>query len=264
MSKQAVEALRAERADTLEILKSLSDDEWNAPSGCEGWTVRDVVAHMASILHGVVDPSQMPDLGGGTEAGMEAPVATRREWSVDEVLAEFETYSDQAATTFAMAQDPPLADTMLPMNDLGTHPMSLLASTFCFDNYCHLRYDILQPRGSVDRPEPPRDEARVGATVEWMLAGMPWMSQAALHVVDRPVVLVLTGAGGGTWAIAPGGGDGRVAVTPGAAPDTAATITSDAHDFVAWGTHRRPWSDCVQIEGDEPYASTVLDAIHIF
>ncbi len=264
MSQQGVEGLRAERGATLEILKSLSDDEWNAPSGCEGWAVRDVVAHMGSILHGVVDPTKMPDVSSGTEAAMEVPVAERREWTIEEVLDEFETFSDQAANVFTMAQDPPMSETLLPMGDLGTHPMSMFASTFCFDNYCHLRHDILVPRGSIDRPEPPRDDARLGATLEWMLAGLPWMSQEALKVLDRPVVLRLTGPGGGAWTIAPGGEDGRVQVTEGAAPDAAATITSDGHEFVAWATHRRPWAECVKIEGDEPYASTVLDAIHIF
>ena len=158
MSQQGVEGLRAERGATLEILKSLSDDEWNAPSGCEGWAVRDVVAHMGSILHGVVDPTKMPDVSSGTEAAMEVPVAERREWTIEEVLEEFETFGDQAANVFTMAQDPPMSETLLPMGDLGTHPMSMFASTFCFDNYCHLRHDILVPRGSIDRPEPPRDE----------------------------------------------------------------------------------------------------------
>lgn len=264
MSQMGVEGLQAERAATLEVLHSLTDDEWDAPSGCAGWAVRDVVAHMASILHGVVDPTQMPDVSGGTEAAMEVPVAERRTWTTGAVLDEYETFSEQASAVFAMAQDPPLADTMLPMGDLGTHPMSMLASTFCFDAYCHLRNDILVPEGPIDRPEPPRDAVRVGATLEWMLAGLPWMSQEALAFVDRPVALDLTGTGGGTWTIAPGGEDGRVRVTEGAGPDVAATITSDAHDFVSWATHRRKWSECVEIEGDEPYASTVLDAMHIF
>jgi uncharacterized protein (TIGR03083 family) len=264
MSQQGVEGLRAERADTLALLRSLSDDEWNAPSGCEGWAVRDVVAHMGSILHGVVDPTKMPDVSGGTENAMEVPVAERREWTTAAVLEEYESFSDQAANVFGMAQDPPMADTMLPMGDLGTHPMSMLASTFCFDNYTHLRHDILQPRGAIDRPEPPRDATRVAATLEWMLAGLPWMSEASLRVLDRPVGLVITGPGGGTWTLAPGGDDGRIAVTEGAAADAAATITTDGHDFVAWGTHRRPWAECVQVEGDEPYAATILDAIHVF
>ena len=159
MSQQGVEGLRAERADTLVILRSLSDDEWNAPSGCEGWAVRDVVAHMGSILHGVVDPSLMPDVSSGTEAAMEGPVAERRAWTTAEVLDEYETYSGQLDAVVVMAQDPPMSETVLPLGDLGTHPMSIFASMFCFDNYCHLRHDILGPRGPIDRAEPPRDDA---------------------------------------------------------------------------------------------------------
>jgi len=107
----------------------------------------------------------------------------------------------------------------------------------------------------------PRDEARVGATLEWLLAGLPWMCAAQLGFVDRPVALTLTGPGGGTWTIAPGGDAGRVTVSDGADAAAVATITSDAHDFVAWSTHRRPWSECVTIEGDADYAVRVLDAI---
>ena len=73
MSTLGVEGLRAERDATLTIMKSFTDDEWNAPSDCDGWAVRDVVAHMASVLHGVADPSMMPDMTGGTENAMEAP-----------------------------------------------------------------------------------------------------------------------------------------------------------------------------------------------
>ena len=247
----------------VEIFKSLSDDEWNLPSGCEGWSTRDVLAHLASTLHGIVDPALMPDMSGGTEAAMEAPVAERRTLPVEQVLDEYETFSEQAGNIFAMAQDPPMADMELAMNDLGTHKMSIFASTFTFDVYTHLRHDVLRPRGSIDRPEPPRDDARIGATLEWLLAGLPWMCAAQLEFVDRPFVLTLTGPGGGSWTIAPGGDEGRVTVTEGADAAAVATITSDAHDFVAWSTHRRPWRECVELSGDAEYASQVLDAIRL-
>jgi uncharacterized protein (TIGR03083 family) len=263
MSVQGVEGLRAERDAILTIAKSLSADEWDAPSDCEGWAVRDVFAHMGSVLHGVIDQSVMPDLSGGTEAAMEIPVAARRSWSIDEVLAEYETYSGQIADLSANLQDPPMSDTMLPMGDLGTHPMSLTPCIFLFDGYCHLRNDILKPNGPIDRPEPPRDEMRLRPTLEWMLAGLPWMCSRQLAFVDRPVNLVLTGVGGGTWSIGPGGEDGRPLVREGAARDAAATVTSDGHDFVIWGTKRRPWRDRVQVEGDAAYAERVLDGIKI-
>jgi hypothetical protein len=160
-----------------------------------------------------------------------------------------------------------MADTLLPLGDLGTHPMAMLSNTMLFDNYCHLRNDILKPNGPIDRPSPPRDEMRVRPTVEWMLAGMPWMSADALRdVVDRPLRLVLTGPGGGTWTITRGDDstEGRVRVTEDATGDAAATIASSANDFVVWGTGRRPWRDYTEITGDDAYAAAVLDAVKIF
>lgn len=43
-----MEMARAERSDLAAFLPTLSADEWRAPSLCEGWTVKDVVAHMLS------------------------------------------------------------------------------------------------------------------------------------------------------------------------------------------------------------------------
>jgi uncharacterized protein (TIGR03083 family) len=263
MSQLGVDGLRAERQAFLDIAHSLSDDEWMASSDCAGWSVRDVVGHMAASLHGVVDPSLMPDMSSGTEQAMEGPVEQRRARPIKEVLAEYEEFSGTAADAFAMLQEPPMADTMLPMADLGTHPMSILASTFLFDLYCHLRVDILRPFGPIDRPEPPRDEKRLRPTVEWMLAGLPWMCASGLAFMDRPIVLQLEGPGGVTSTLHPHGAQGQVDIVPGADSDASATVTSSDHDFVIWGTKRRPWDGFVKISGDDAYAARVLDSINI-
>ena len=269
MSQLAVDGFRAEREAILAIAGDLSAEEWLLPSACAGWSVRDVMGHMACTLHGVIDPAFLPDTTQGTERGMEPAVAERRTWPIEAVIEEYATYSGQAADVFASVQEPPLSETMLPMGDLGTHPMSILASTFLFDGYTHLRNDILAPTGSIERPQPPRDEQRLRPTIEWMLAGLPWMCATALAgVVDRPLVLTLDGPGGGTWTIAPGGDDGRVSVTETpftdtTAADAVATAHSTDHDFVIWGTRRAPWRNSVKIEGDEAYAARVLDAIKI-
>jgi hypothetical protein len=217
---------------------------------------------MGASLHGVVDPAFLVDTSGDVEAAMEGPVEERRAWTVEQVLEEYETFSDQAANIFSMAQEPPMADTMLPMGALGTHPMSILAGTFLFDAYCHLRNDILAPNGPIERPQPPRDEMRLQPTVEWMLAGLPWMCADALSFMDRKVALVLTGPGGGAWTIGPGGEDGRPLVVEGK-DGVAATLTSTTHDFVVWGTQRRPWRTLATAVGDDAYATRVFDAINI-
>lgn len=41
--------LAEERRDLVALLRTLADSDWEAPSLCAGWRVRDVVAHMVSI-----------------------------------------------------------------------------------------------------------------------------------------------------------------------------------------------------------------------
>jgi uncharacterized protein (TIGR03083 family) len=264
VSRLGVAGLRAESASVVQIAQSFSAEEWNARSDCDGWAVRDVIAHMASIMHGVVDEAWMPDLSGNTEEAMEVPVGERRAWTTEEVLAEFEIFSGQLVDLGTVVQEPPIADTPLSMHDLGIHPTSMLPNSFLFDTYCHLRNDILEPNGPISRAEPPRDEMRLRPTVEWMLAGLPWMSAEQLGFVDRPLQVVLTGVGGGTWSIGPGGEEGRVLVRKESLDSALATVTSDTHDFVIWATRRRPWSQFTTIAGEASYARRVLDGIQVF
>lgn len=44
----AMSLARDERADLADLLTTLTPAQWNAPSLCAGWRVRDVVAHMFS------------------------------------------------------------------------------------------------------------------------------------------------------------------------------------------------------------------------
>jgi uncharacterized protein (TIGR03083 family) len=44
----AMELARAEQADLVVLLETLTPAQWDAPSLCDGWRVRDVVAHLVS------------------------------------------------------------------------------------------------------------------------------------------------------------------------------------------------------------------------
>jgi uncharacterized protein (TIGR03083 family) len=46
--RSLMEMAREERADLASFLGTLTPDEWAAPSLCDGWSVKDVVAHMLS------------------------------------------------------------------------------------------------------------------------------------------------------------------------------------------------------------------------
>ena len=236
MSQLAVDGLLAERESFLAVLCTLTPDEWDAPSAEQSATVRDVVAHVASTHHRVVEP----------QAG---------EWPVEDALAEFDRYTAQSIAALGALQAPPHADRTIPMAHFGTHRMSQLADLYLYDMYGHLRADVLAPYGPVDRPEPPRDEARVRPTVEWMIDALPCMVPAKL--LEPPIDLELDGPGGGTWAIT------RDGVIVGRSTDAAATVRSTDHEFVLWGTKRRSWREFAEVEGDATHAAKVLDAINI-
>ncbi|OBH24826.1 DinB family protein [Mycobacterium sp. E342] len=48
MTTDLMSMARAERADLADFLATLTPQQWDAPSLCTGWTVKDVVAHMIS------------------------------------------------------------------------------------------------------------------------------------------------------------------------------------------------------------------------
>ena len=49
---QAWRVIDAQRLKLASLLGQLSSGEWSRPSLCEGWTVRDVAAHLTLHLHG--------------------------------------------------------------------------------------------------------------------------------------------------------------------------------------------------------------------
>jgi len=266
MTQQAVGALRAEREALLDVLRSLSDVEWHAPSGCEGWRVQDVVTHMAASLHLVADPATatLPEDPSDMERSQEQPVRDRADATTAEALAYYEEMSARGIDALEAMQAPGLAELELDMGNLGRHPMHLLADAMVFDHWTHLRADILTPRGPIDRPAPASDELRMAPTVGWLLAGLPQMCTAELRpVLHHPFVLRLEGPGGGTWTVAPDGEDRAATVTEGVGGDVAGTVSSTTADFVVWSTKRRDWREVAELEGDTEYLGRVLDAVNL-
>ncbi|MBR7744440.1 maleylpyruvate isomerase family mycothiol-dependent enzyme [Phycicoccus sp. BSK3Z-2] len=54
--------VRAERVDLLDLVRALGPAEWEMPSLCAGWRVRDVLAHVLS--YEVATPREMLDQAG--------------------------------------------------------------------------------------------------------------------------------------------------------------------------------------------------------
>ena len=262
MSENAVGALEAEVAHATALILSLTPEEWDAPSGCADWRVQDVVCHMASVFHTIADPSTIE--GGSSEdaeENAEVPVQARRAWTTDQVIAEYAEWSAKGVAALTALQDPPMADAVVPLGNLGAHPLHILANAIVFDHYCHLRHDIgfALPRAAGL----PQDEAPLAATLEWMLAGVPQMCAPGLAGVEPVAVnLEFSGPGGGSYVLAPSEPGELWTVTPGSAAG-AATVTTSVHDFISWGTKRADWRTMTVADNLTPSAAAVIDALNV-
>ena len=162
---QAVEALAADRQEVLRIGSGLDAAGWDSPSGCQGWSVKDLVAHMGSLFWTVVDLSVLPDTTGmSTEEAAEVWVAARRGMSGAQVLEDYSNVSEQALSVLEVMAG---VDDEMALGDLGTYPVRVLPTAFCFDHYTHIRADLFAPRGPLPGPVPrfrrttPRPHPRV-------------------------------------------------------------------------------------------------------
>jgi len=57
MTTGAIDALHADREAMLKIGTGLTDAEWATASGCPGWSVKDVLAHLGTLLRLLIDPA---------------------------------------------------------------------------------------------------------------------------------------------------------------------------------------------------------------
>lgn len=134
MSKAAITGLEAEIARAKELFNSLSDEEWQAPSGCAGWRVQDVAQHMAAVYQQIAAPDTIDAGDGGqAEVSAEVPVRARRDWTPQQVTEAYEEWSEKGLAALSALQEPPMADTVVPLSDLGEHPMHLLGNAIAFD-----------------------------------------------------------------------------------------------------------------------------------
>jgi hypothetical protein len=221
--------------------------------------VQDVAQHMASTFHSIADGASIET--GSTadvEQNAEVPVQARRDWSVAEVKAEYRTWSEKGITTLASMQEPPMATMVVPMANLGSHPLRLLGNAIAFDHYCHLRHDIgAAVRRAADLPH---DPLVLEATIEWMLAGIPQMCTEALAACDTGVNLVFTDLRHSVHHLSPGAAGELWTVSLGTEDSLPICVTS-AHEFVSWATKRSDWRTHAQLTHHA--AAATLDAINV-
>jgi uncharacterized protein (TIGR03083 family) len=265
MSTAAVTGTRALVANMLEMAKGFGPDDWAADSGCHGWRVQDVVAHMGFMFNFVADPNlQLPDGAPGTAEGLnDATVLQRADWTGAQVLDYYQQQSEAGLAMLDALQGEQFVNEKVELFELGSYPMAQLANATAFDHLTHLTGDLLSPYGPL-----PRFDVDVAAAidpaVDWMVGGLPQMCGAAVYpVLRKPIGLRLTGPTNRGFRIERDPeSEGAVKVTE--TDDVPADVaTSDAAQFLRWATVRSAWRSAVSIAGDRASVAPVLDAVKI-
>src|SRR6202051_1708525 len=59
-----ISAIEEDRKALLSLCPQITEADWAKASGCPGWSVQDLVSHMACSFWLAVDPSKLPDPAG--------------------------------------------------------------------------------------------------------------------------------------------------------------------------------------------------------
>jgi len=244
----ALKAIETDREALLALCQELDDSVWTRDTGCPGWSVQDLLSHMACSFWLAVDMSNLPNSAGlPAERAADLYVESRRSMTPAEVVADYESVSSKGLELLAAVQS---QDVDVPLGDVGTYPASVVPTAFAFEHYVHIRYDMFPPDGPFGGEPPASDELRLAPTLDWIEAALPQQNSKLLDGLDQAVEVRLTGVSGRTLQI----GSGQVA----------AQITCDSPAFVRWVTQRGSWDTLgVDAQGD-PAALEVVRRLNVF
>jgi uncharacterized protein (TIGR03083 family) len=262
MSDAGLAGARALAENTVKIAEQFGTAEWEADSACHGWRVHDLVGHMAFFFNFIADPDLVfpPNPSGMSERLNDAAVRERADLPHEQILDYYREQSAAGLATLAALQGEELRDNTLEMLDLGSYRLHQLSDAVSFDHLVHLTSDLLAPFGPISHGDVDVAVA-IDPAIDWMVSGLPQMcGEAVAAALTSPVALRLTGATERTFVLARGG-EGVAVTETGDVPENIAT--TQATDFLRWGTTRSAWRSAVEVSGDRKTVAAVLDAINI-
>ncbi len=272
MIDQYVQAWAHSFEAVIELGQALTEDDWNRPTDCPGWTVKDQYAHLVSIeaiyLGEPVPEHELPELAHvrtDADRAIEIPIDLRRSRSGPEVLAELaEVYARRR-----QALDGPLDPAAQTTDPWGRpRPLEFMMMLRSFDAWIH-EQDIRRAVGRPGNLSSPG--AQLGRGL--LLAALPKVvakdAGAAPGTVVRfavtgPVAFVADVAvdADGRGAVLD---DSRASAGPTSADaDPTVTLRLGWETFIRLGAGRvAPETAAVELVGDEKLGRRVLDHLAV-
>jgi uncharacterized protein (TIGR03084 family) len=247
-------ALATQNAELDGLISGLDEAGWALPSRCPGWSIADVVLHVAQTNEAAVASAEGRAEGvtavfadaarnappGATVDDMAAlVVAAQRGGSGQEVYARWRASS--AAQSRALAACEPGARLPWAVGDLSA---VTLATTRLAETWIHTG-DVAEGLGRRQTPGP---HLQPIARLAWRT--LPYAFARSGQTLSGPVALSLTAPDGSSWDFSP--------------DETAATtVTGPALDFCLVAARRVEPSETA-LTASGPDATAVLDLVRTF
>jgi uncharacterized protein (TIGR03084 family) len=234
--------LEAEEERLQDILERLDESQWATESGAPGWSVADVVLHLAQSEEGVVATvtgvgvDMRPESGASVDDQMARLVESQRD-APDRIFQRWRT-ARVAALAELRGADP---SRQLSWIETPLKPATL-ATTRLAEHWAHA-LDITRPLG-IDLPDTDRLRhvawlAHRSLAYAFALAGQP----------DQQVYCKLTGPGGDIWEYGP--------------RDAASSISGSAGAFCRVAAQRlAPDQSGLRAEG--PHGAAALSVLRTY
>jgi uncharacterized protein (TIGR03083 family) len=248
-----------------EVASELTPEEWDLPTDCPGWTVRDQVAHVNGIEAGRLgrrapgEPIQAPYVRNELGARNEREIESRRGLTPQQLIEEFrDVTSERAKFLYGLSDEDWAAETEGAM---GAGPMSEVIKIRILDVFYHDQ-DI---RVATGRPGGLRgDVARF--VFERMASAMPFVVGKRAAAADAQTVVFDVGSPGEIFAIGMSGG--RAGPLEQLPTEPTVRVTMDAETFLRlaggrWNQQRVEEEGRLHITGDRDLAGRVVSNMAI-
>lgn len=200
---EILSALAAQQAELAGLLADRTDDEWQLPSPCEGWTVADVVLHLAQTNELAIASAQgrLAEVAGGFGAGPGSGdvdetaalmVAEQRDVPVSELHKRWETGVALLQSVLTGADPHERVQWVA-----GQLSVQTLATTRLSETWIHTG-DVAEAFGIELAPT---DRLRHIARLAWRT--IPYAFERSGRELHGPVAFELHGPKGDEWSFVP-------------------------------------------------------------
>jgi uncharacterized protein (TIGR03083 family) len=269
LTSQVADLFAPMRAELLRVLAGLSDDQWNAPTACSAWSVRDVALHILGDDMGLLsnrrDQDSPPgkfdafaDLVAYINARNAVWVEATRRLSRHLLLALLD-FTGAQWVEYVRSVDPealagPIGWTGSAQDSMGLHLARELT-----EYWMHHQH-ICEAVGVISLKDAPYLQAVLGTFIHCL----PRTYAQIDAPLDTLVKIVITGDGGGEWHLVREAQRWRLYMDTDLLPASTVTLNTDtAWRLFTKGIDPVLLDSRMQIEGEQSLGRVMREAVAI-